>query len=198
MSIDSHIQQIKDCGVIAILRGQFSIDDVLQIADCLITNGITVLEITMNSPAALGALPELQKRFGDSALIGAGTVRNLTDWEQAHQQGAVFTVAPNFDADIAKHSIEQDRLYLPGVATPGEAMIAKRAGCGVQKLFPIQAMGGTSYLKAIRGPLDDIDFIPVGGVSVDDLNDYFKFGAMAVGMGGSLVPSQDWSLSTIA
>jgi 2-dehydro-3-deoxyphosphogluconate aldolase / (4S)-4-hydroxy-2-oxoglutarate aldolase len=198
MSISQHTQQIKDCGIIAILRGGFSVDEVLGIADSFISNGVTVLEITLNSPAALEALPQLQNRFGDSALIGAGTVRSTEGWRHAIGQGAAFTVAPNFDPTVAKLAQDNGALHIPGVATASEAVNAFEAGCRMQKLFPAEALGGVRYLKALRGPLDDVDFIPVGDVSIDNMAEYLNAGAVAVGMGSSLIPSKDWTSEKIA
>ena len=198
MSITQHTQQIKDCGIIAILRGGFSVSDVLAVADALVTNGVTVLEITLNSPAAYAALPALRGRLGMSALVGAGTVRTLDDWTRAIDAGAAFTVAPNFDPAVARVAVERGLLHIPGVATPSEAVAAANAGCALQKLFPADALGGPAYLKALRAPLDDIDFVPVGGITVENMPGYLRAGAVAVGMGGSLIPSRAWSPAGIA
>ena len=198
MSIAHHIKQIKACGIIAILRGGFSIDEVLTLADTLISNDVTVLEITLNSPAALEVLPQLRQRFDEVALIGAGTVRDLAGWVRATNAGAAFTVAPNFDPAVARYAVAQNILHMPGVATPSEAVDAATAGCTVQKLFPAGALGGPAYLKAVRAPLDDIEFVPVGGVSTTTMADYLQAGAVAVGMGSSLIPSQSWSTEEVA
>ncbi len=198
MSITHHTQQIKASGIIAILRGGFGVDEVLMIADALITHDVTVLEITLNSPAALTVLPELQRRFGDTALIGAGTVRDLDGWIRAVDAGAAFTVAPNLDPAVARYAVARDFLHMPGVATPSEAVNAAEVGCSMLKLFPAGALGGPAYLKAIRAPLNDIDFIPVGSVSTENLDDYLRAGAVAVGMGSSLIPSKEWSAEKIA
>ena len=198
MSIPGHTQQIKNCGIIAILRGGFSVDDVLAVADALVSNGVTVLEITLNSPAAYAALPALQDRFGGAALVGAGTVRTPDDWTRAIDAGAAFTVAPNFDPAVARVAIERGVLHIPGVATPSEAVAASNAGCVLQKLFPADALGGPAYLKAIRAPLDDIDFVPGGGITVENMPGYLRAGAVAVGMGSSLIPSKAWSADAIA
>ncbi len=198
MTIAQHIQQIKSCGIIAILRGGFSVNDVLAIAEALVSSEVTILEITLNSPAALEALPHLQTHFGDAALVGAGTVRTLDDWNRAVDAGAAFTIAPNFDPTVARQAVEHGRLHIPGVATPSEAVSAANAGCGVQKLFPAEPLGGPAYLKAVRAPLDDIAFIPVGGVDIDNMGSYLRAGAIAVGMGSSLIPSKAWSADKIA
>ncbi len=198
MTIAQHIQQIKDCGIIAILRGGFSVDEVLAIADALVSSEVTILEITLNSPAALDALPHLQTHFGGAALVGAGTVRTLDDWKRAVDAGATFTIAPNFDPAVARQAVAHGILHVPGVATPSEAVSAANAGCGVQKLFPAEPLGGPAYLKAIRAPLDDIAFIPVGGISRENMGGYLKAGAIAVGMGSSLIPSKAWSADKIA
>ncbi len=191
-NIEETSRRIKQCGIIAIIRGDFSVDEMLRICAALLAGTVSVAEVTLNSPAVLDALPELRGHFGDELLVGAGTVRNLSGVHQAVDAGAQFLVSPNFDAVSVSFSQSKDLLHLPGVYTATEAQNAFAAGCKILKLFPME-IGGPAYLKALRAPLGDIDFVPTGGVSIENLNEYVHAGAVAVGLGGKLVTGRDQS-----
>jgi 2-dehydro-3-deoxyphosphogluconate aldolase / (4S)-4-hydroxy-2-oxoglutarate aldolase len=190
-TIELTTQQIKHAGVIAILRGNFTLEDMLSLGGALLSGGVAVMEVTLNSPAALTSLPLLRKYFGGSMLVGAGTVRDVESARLAISAGAQFLVSPNFDVDSVRYSLGMDVLHLPGVLTPTEAQAAFATGCRMLKLFPCEAFG-PAYLKALRAPLDDVDFVPTGGVSLENIAAYARAGAAAVGLGSSLVtgPSQ--------
>lgn len=186
-TIESTSQCIKQAGIIAILRGDFTVDELLRIGEALLAGTITAMEVTLNSPSALTALPKLRERFGDDMLVGAGTVRTPSLVRRAVEAGAQFTVAPNFDVESAAVAHSQGVLHLPGVFTATEAQSAFSAGCRMLKLFPMEFFG-PAYLRALRAPLDDIDFVPTGGVSLENIGDYARAGAAAVGLGGKLLP----------
>jgi 2-dehydro-3-deoxyphosphogluconate aldolase / (4S)-4-hydroxy-2-oxoglutarate aldolase len=187
-NIENASIKIKQCGIIAILRGSFSVEDMLRAGEALHAGGVTVMEATLNSPHALNALPQLRQRFGDEMLIGAGTVRDVNQAHAAFDAGAEFLVSPNFDSESVSFSLKKNLLHLPGVFTATEAQTAFAAGCKMLKLFPME-MGGPAYLKALRAPLNDIEFIPTGGVSLENIADYARIGAVAVGLGSKLVLS---------
>jgi 2-dehydro-3-deoxyphosphogluconate aldolase / (4S)-4-hydroxy-2-oxoglutarate aldolase len=189
-SIESASQRVKDCGIIAIIRGDFSIDDALRIGDALLTGTVTALEVTLNSPSALESLPKLRNHFGDEMLIGAGTVRDVKQAQAAYEAGAQFIVSPNLDLESVSFSRANSLLHLPGVFTATEAQSAFAAGCRMLKLFPME-VAGPAYLKALRAPLNDIDFVPTGGVSLENIADYARAGAVAVGLGSKLVVSRE-------
>ena len=191
-SIESARQQIKECGIIAIIRGDYSVGDTLRIGDALIVGGVTVMEVTLNSSSALEALPRLRSQFKETMLIGAGTVRNVDQARAAHDAGAQFTISPNLDLEIVSFARTRNLLHLPGVFTATEAQAAFAAGCRMVKLFPME-VGGPAYLKALRAPLNDIEFIPTGGVSLENIAEYARASAVAVGMGSKLVVSRDQS-----
>jgi 2-dehydro-3-deoxyphosphogluconate aldolase/(4S)-4-hydroxy-2-oxoglutarate aldolase len=194
-NIEKSIEGIKACGIVAIIRGDYSTDDMIRIGEALIAGGVTVMEVTLNSTSALDGLPLLRKQFKDNMLIGAGTVRNVKQAEQAIDAGAEFLVSPNFDLESVRYSQNKNVLHLPGVFTATEAQAAFDADCRVLKLFPMEA-AGPAYLKALRAPLNDIDFVPTGGISLENIAEYARAGAIAVGMGSKLVlnkaqPSED-------
>jgi 2-dehydro-3-deoxyphosphogluconate aldolase/(4S)-4-hydroxy-2-oxoglutarate aldolase len=187
--IETTSQKIKQAGILAILRGDFSIEDMQRIGDALLAGGVNALEVTLNSPAALIALPQLRKHFGDGMLIGAGTARTADQARDAFEAGAQFLVSPNLDLETVSFARTKGLLHLPGVFTATEAQTACAAGCRMLKLFPME-VGGPAYLKALRAPLNDIDFVPTGGISLENIAEYARAGAAAVGLGRKLVPDR--------
>jgi len=188
MRIDFVNQKIKDGGIIAIFRGEFSVEELLRMADALLKGNVNILEITLNSPAALNALPNLRDKFDSEMLIGAGTVRDKQQAQQASDAGAQFLVSPNLDMETVSFTQRQDLLHIPGVFTSTEIQEAYAAGCRMLKLFPMDGLAnGVKYLKAIRAPFQDIDFIPTGGISLENISDYAHAGAAAVGLGSHLI-----------
>jgi len=188
-SIEIASQRVKDCGIIAIIRGDFSADDNLRIGDALLAGTVTVMEVTLNSPSALESLPKLRNHFGDEMLIGAGTVRDVKQAQAAYEAGAQFIISPNLELESVSFARTKNLLHLPGIFTATEAQSAFAAGCRMLKLFPMD-VAGPAYLKALRAPLNDIDFVPTGGVSLENIADYARAGATAVGLGGKLITSR--------
>jgi len=191
-SIESARRQIKQCGIIAIIRGDYSVDDTLRIGDALSAGGITVMEVTLNSSSALESLPKLRSQFRETMLIGAGTVWNVDQAKGARDAGAQFLVSPNLDVVTVSFAQSTNLLHLPGVFTVTEAQSAFVMGCRMLKLFPMDVVGA-AYLKAIRAPLNDIDFVPTGGISLENLAEYALAGASAVGLGSKLVVNREQS-----
>ncbi len=187
-SILEMMDRIREAGLIAIVRGGFSLEEVLTVGDAMLAAPLPLLEVTLNTTGALNAIEALRIRFGDHMVIGAGTVRDSGQAREAISAGAQFLVAPNLDLPTVKEAHAQDTLMLPGVFTPSEIQQAVLAGCQMVKLFPCL---GTSYLKAVRAPLSDVDFIPTGGIDAGNIGDFRKAGAVAVGIGSSLVGSGD-------
>jgi Entner-Doudoroff aldolase len=185
-------KMLREHGLVAIMRGAFPVDAFLTIGEALAQNGIRVIEITLNSAQARAAIPALRARFGNDLLIGAGTIRRAEQVNEALEVGAQFIVSPNFNPEAVARSQAAGLLHLPGVATPTEAENAFSAGCHLLKLFPADALGGPTYLKVIRAPLDDIDFVPTGGITPENAGEYRRAGAVALGLGSALV-SKDWT-----
>ena len=186
MTIQTAKEQLYADGLISIIRGGFSLQETMQIAEVLLAGGVRVVEVTLNSTHALRAIPELQRQFGSDVQVGAGTVRTAEDVEKAVDAGASFLIAPCLDMPSVRAAARHDILMLPGVFTASEAQAAFVAGCKTVKLFPADAVG-PAYLKALRAPLDHIDFIPTGGVTADTLADFHRAGAVAFGLGSALV-----------
>lgn len=179
-------QTLLNDGLVAIVRGEFSVGEQEAIAEALLAGGVRILEITLNTTDALTGVRRLNERFPDDLLVGAGTVRTAADARRARAAGAQFLVAPGLDLDTVAAAQEQGTLMLPGVFTATEAMAARAAGCRLLKLFPADALG-PSYLKALRAPLDDVHFVPTGGVDPETLGAFHRSGAAAFGVGSYLV-----------
>jgi len=193
---DRTIAAIVEQGLIAIVRGNFPAQKLIEIGDALLASPVLVMEVTLNTSGALDGIRLLRERYGEQMWIGAGTVRTAAQFEQAVAAGAQFTVAPNFDPATAARSVELDVLHLPGVFTASEAQTAYAAGCKMVKLFPSEIVG-PQYLKALRAPLDDILFVPVGGITPDNVGEYIRAGAAAVGLGSALVTGPNQAMDDL-
>lgn len=195
MTIEETKAFVKESRIIAIVRGNYPLEEILEIGDALLAAPILMMEVTLNSANALEAIGALRKRYGANMLVGAGTVRTVEQVDAAIDAGAQFIVSPNFDKPSVQRSQERKILHIPGIFTATEAQNAFAAGCTMVKLFPSDTVG-PQYLKALRAPLNDIDFVPTGGISVSNIADFARAGASAVGMGSSLVPAK-WSSAEI-
>ncbi len=187
---------ILPCGLVPIVRGSFSVSQIVALSEVLLEAGITVVEVTLNSEHALEGIAALRKRFANSMFVGAGTVRTLGDFSRATAAGAQFTISPNLDAEVMKAAVSGGILHLPGVFTPTEIQQAVNLGASLVKLFPIDTMG-PKYLKAIKAPLNDVQIVPTGGVTVENVAEYRAAGASAVGLGSALVTGPTQSLDDL-
>lgn len=179
-------RQLREDGLIAIIRGAFSLSEQQAIAEALLAGGVRVLEITLNTRDALLSIGKLNEKFPDDLRVGAGTVRTAEDAQRALDSGAHFLIAPSLDPETVAVAQAHDTLILPGVFTATEAQTAYRAGCSLVKLFPADALG-PGYLRALRAPLDDIGFVPTGGIDPETIGAFHAAGAAAFGVGSYLV-----------
>ncbi len=180
--------QIREAGVIAIVRGDFSPPQLVELAGAVLAGGVSALEITLNSTGALPAIRDLAQRFEGRLLLGAGTVLTEAAANDAIDAGSAFVVSPGLDAAVTRAVQARGILSMPGVFTPTEVQAALRLGCRLLKLFPSE-VAGPAHLRALRAPFHDVGFVPTGGVSVRNIADYARAGAAAVGVGGALVSS---------
>lgn len=196
-NIEASIARVRAGGIVAIVRGTFSTEQILAIGDTLADAGITAMEVTLNSPGAPDHIAALRRRVGDRMLVGAGTVRTPKQVDESIAAGAQFLVSPGFDPDSVAKSLKADVLHLPGVFTPTEAQQAAGMGCRLLKLFPADTLGPT-YLRAVRAPLDDVDFVPTGGVNVANIADWRRAGAAAVAAGSTLISGPNQPITELA
>ena len=180
------LKQIKDTGVIPVVRATTA-DEAMRAIDAIRAGGIAVLEITMTVPGAVGVIEQVAARFGNDALVGAGTVLDAETAKACIAAGAQFIVSPALNMDTIAFCREQDVAVMPGALTPTEVVQAWNAGADFVKVFPAGAVGGASYLKALKAPLPHIELVPTGGVSLKTAADFIKAGAAALGVGADLV-----------
>lgn len=180
------LRQLKENYFFAVIRGKDE-QDAKEIAHHAVLGGIRNIEITFSTSNAATVIKELQEEFSDdsSVVIGAGTVMNLNLAQEAIGAGASFLVSPHFDKKIQELAQETGVLYFPGCATATEIVTASQAGCSIIKLFPGGVLG-PGFIKDIHGPVPEVDLMPSGGVSVDNVADWKKAGACAVGIGSAL------------
>ncbi|QEA37564.1 bifunctional 2-keto-4-hydroxyglutarate aldolase/2-keto-3-deoxy-6-phosphogluconate aldolase [Leuconostoc citreum] len=175
---------IKD-GLIVIVRTETELQ-ARRSVETLIKSGIKNLEITTSVPNALKLIAELNYEYeANNVLIGAGTVLNETTATVAIISGAKFLVSPFFDSKIAKVANFYQIPYLPGVFTPKEIRNALEYGCSILKLFPASDLS-TNFIQEIKGPMPQATLMPTGGVSLENLDDWFIAGAEIVAVGGDL------------
>lgn len=179
------IQKIKDIGVIPVVRAT-SADEAMRAIDAIREGGISVLEITMTVPGAVKVIKEVSSRYGD-VLVGAGTVLDPEIAEACVSSGAQFVVSPALNLETIACCRRLDVAVMPGALTPTEVVQAWNAGADFVKVFPAGAVGGASYLKALKAPLPQIELVPTGGVSLTTAGDFIRAGAAALGVGTDLV-----------
>ena len=183
------LKRIRDTGLIPVVRAESS-DQALRAVAALKTGGLEILEITMTVPGAVEVIRTLAAECGPETLIGAGTVLDPKTAQACIQAGARFIVSPALNEETIEFCRAQDVAIFPGALTPTEVVRAWQAGADAVKVFPAGAVGGASYLKALKAPLPQIELIPTGGVSLKTAADFIKAGAMALGVGADLVDPQ--------
>ena len=180
------IKQIKDTGLIPVVRAR-SADEAMRAIDAIREGGVSVLEITMTVPGAVGVIEQLTKKYGSDVLVGAGTVLDAETARACMLSGAQFIVSPALNMETIECCRRYGVAVLPGALSPTEVVQAWTAGADLVKVFPAGALGGASYLKALKAPLPHIELVPTGGVSLKTAADFIKAGASALGVGADLV-----------
>lgn len=180
------LQRIRDIGLVPVVRADTA-DQAKRAVAAIMAGGVSVLEVTMTVPGAIGVIEQLAKAFGGEALIGAGTVLDPETANKCIQAGAQFIVSPALNEETIAFCRARDIAIFPGALTPTEVVRAWNAGADAVKVFPAGAVGGASYLKALKAPLPQIELVPTGGVSLKTAADFIKAGAMALGVGADLV-----------
>ena len=179
-------KRIETVGIVPVIRAP-SPELALLACEAILAGGISVFEITMTIPDAPAVIRALRIRFGERALIGAGTVLDATNARACIEAGAEFIVSPGFDPATVAAAHEAGIAAMPGALTPTEVIAAWKSGADVVKIFPCSAMGGASYLRALKGPLPQVKLMPTGGVNVKTAREFLDAGAVALGVGSELV-----------
>lgn len=177
------LDRLREHRITVIYRG-LDTDNCLRVTEALYEAGLRSFEVTTNSPEAFGSIGKLAAEFGDRALIGVGTVLAPEEVDRAAEAGARFAISPSTDAEVIARTNRAGLVSIPGAFTPSEVVHASRSGADMVKVFPINAVGA-DYLAALRGPLDDVEFMATGGVTAQLARDCFAKGATGVGIGTS-------------
>ncbi len=188
--MNNTISKIKEEKIIAIVRG-IENDKIIETCKALSKGGVNLIEVTFNQSSETGledtynAIKLISENLED-VCVGAGTVMTIEQLEKAAEAGAKYIISPNFDKDIVHRTVELGLVSIPGVLTPTEITDAYKEGAHFAKLFPAGELG-LNYIKAIKAPISHIPMLAVGGVNVDNINDFMKTGLNGVGVGSSLV-----------
>ncbi len=185
------IQKVLDKKIVAIVRGVYG-EDAVGLAKALYAGGIELLEVTFDQskPESLNRTSDTVKmlcqELGDKMYFGAGTVTTIEMLNLAKEAGASFIVSPDFNPEVIKATVEAGMVSMPGAMTPTEILTAYRAGADFVKVFPTAGLG-SSYIKAVRGPLNHIRLLAVGGVNEKNIAEFLAAGCVGAGVGGNLV-----------
>lgn len=187
MNKEEVIAQLKTNKLVAIIRGA-SPDDVLKIGNALYEGGVKCLEVTLNSPNALVAIESIAKKMEGRLLVGAGTVLTAIEAQAAIRAGARFIISPVLSPEVIEATKQAGAVSIPGAYTPTEIFNAYTSGGDIIKVFPGSA--GPGFIKEILAPLPHIPLMPTGGISIDNIKEFKNSGAVAFGIGKSLVDTK--------
>src|SRR3954453_23691381 len=183
------LASILEIGVVPVVRTS-SAESAIRSIEALHRGGIRSAEITMTVPGALKALEKIADQFGDTIVLGAGTVLDPETARICMLAGAQFFVTPALNLATIEAARRYSKPIMPGALTPTEVLTAWEAGADAVKVFPASAVGGAKYIKALKGPFPQIEMIPTGGVNLETAADFLKAGACAVAVGGELVDAK--------
>lgn len=168
----------------------------LDYAGAILKGGVKVFEVALNSPDALEQITMLRKAYGGQCLIGAGTAITVERAQAALDAGAQFLLTPGTPLDVFAFCRDRNVMLLPGVLTPADVAVSLQYGFKTMKLFPAGDMP-RSYVKDLKGPFDDTNYVAIGGVTPENIPEFRKAGCLGVGLASSLMPkdkvkARDW------
>lgn len=179
------IKKISECGVVAVVRAE-NAEQAAKIADACVKAGIAGIEITFTVPGAAEVIKKLAEIYTDGEIIiGAGTVLDPETARAAILAGAQYVVSPCLNKEVVKLCNRYQVACMPGAMTIKEVVECMESGADIVKIFPGELFG-PKIIKAIKGPIPQANMMPTGGVSLDNIAEWIKAGAVAVGVGGSL------------
>lgn len=190
------IDKILESGIVAVVR-KIAPDKVYHVIDALVEGGITAIEVTLDSENATEVIKNVNNRYKNKVIIGAGTVLDREGAYTAISNGAQFIFAPTLSEETIRIAKRYGKVAIPGVFTPTEILKASEHGADIVKIFPGSVLG-PQFIKDVRGPLGHIKMMPTGGITLENLGSFIKAGAVAVGVGGSLlnkelIEKEDWN-----
>lgn len=180
------MDRLYDCGLIPVIRTDDE-REAMATAEALFSGGLATIEVTMTVPGVLRIIGDLRKLFGDKALIGAGTVLDANTARMAILAGAEYIVTPCLDEETITLCNSYSKPVVPGAMTPTEILKAWSLGADLIKVFPADLIGGPKYIEALKGPLPQVEVMPSGGVTLDNVADFMRAGANILSVGGGLI-----------
>ena len=171
--------------IVAIIRG-ITGTDFNDLIATLIENNIRIMEVTVDTPGVYEKIEQIKTQYGEQVMIGAGTVLDSETARLAISAGAEFLVSPSLNLDVIKTAKRYGKMSLPGCMTPTEIVQAYEVGADAIKVFPASVLG-PRYFRELSGPLGHIPLLPTGGINLDNARAYLEAGAVAIGLGSSLV-----------
>jgi len=183
------LNRFKELPLMGILRGVGK-DEIEPVIEACLSAGLKTLEVTMNTPAAPALIKKCKEKAGGEMCVGAGTVLSRASMDAALEAGASFIVMPVYVEEVVKACAEKGVPVFPGALTPSEVHAAWGGGASMVKVFPASVFG-PSYFKVLKGPLDDVKLMAVGGVRLSNISEFFSSGADAVAFGASVF-KRDW------
>ncbi|MEB3150109.1 MAG: bifunctional 4-hydroxy-2-oxoglutarate aldolase/2-dehydro-3-deoxy-phosphogluconate aldolase [Sphaerospermopsis sp.] len=191
MSNQVWLSQLQKHRAIAVIRAP-KMDWGEKMALAVASGGMQLIEITWNSDRPGELISQLRSQLPD-CIIGTGTLFNMEQLQDAIAAGAQFLFTPHTDPEMIKVAVSQDVPIIPGALTPTEIVTAWTQGASCVKVFPVQSVGGASYIHSLQAPLGHIPLIPTGGVTLENAQDFLQVGAVAVGLSRELFP-KNWVL----
>lgn len=185
MSHRDNLENILSSGVVAVIRMKDS-RRLLKVIEAIHAGGVQCIEITMTVPDAVEIIRDLAKSAKAGVLIGAGTVTDPGTATKVIDAGAKFVVGPALNLDVIRICKDRSVVVIPGGFTPTEILTAWNAGADIVKVFPATSLG-PKYFKDLAGPFPQIRLMPTGGVTIENVGDWVKAGAVAVGIGSDLL-----------
>ncbi len=185
MNREHVLDQILSTGVVAVIRMKDP-RRLMKVVEAIRAGGVKNIEITMTVPNAVAIIEDLAKNAPSDVLVGAGTVTDASKAREVIEAGARFVVSPTTDFEVIRICKEKGVVTIPGCFTPTEILAAWKAGADIVKVFPATSLG-PKYFKDLSGPFPDIRLMPTGGVTIDNVGEWVKAGAVAVGIGGDLL-----------
>ena len=182
------LSRLKEWVIAAVVRSDDT-DKALAAVQACCDGGVKLIEITFTVPEPIETIRAVNENFGDSILLGAGTVLGVDNATAAIEAGAKFVVSPVTEFDVIKLCNQKDIPVMPGAMTPTEIYQAWRAGADIVKVFPASHLGPT-YFKALKAPLPQVPIMPTGGVDVSTVGEWLAAGAEVLPVGGALVDKQ--------
>ena len=181
------LKLISTVQMIAVVRASEP-EKALKLGELAVKAGVIAVEITATVPSYDKVVTQLQATFGNSAVVGVGSILSTKQLEISLDAGAQFIVTPAVSTDLVISNYLAESIFIVGALTPSEILYAEHMGAELVKVFPVNAVGGSSYIKSILEPMPWLKLVPTGGVNLENFVSFIHAGATCVGLGSSLFP----------